>query len=327
MNTNRMKLIGIVLFIIILFAGGGYRLYLQNQNSLISTGTIEVTQVDITAKTYGYLKELKIKEGDTVTKGQVIATLDREDLKAQLEKNKASLLRVKTQLTDLEKGARFEELQQATANTKAALSIYEKSKKDYARSEQLYASGAISKQTLDLARTDFEVTENSLIATREKEILLNKGEREDVILAQKMSVKEAEESVKIAQIAVDDITILSPLNGVVLTKNFELGEYINTSNAIATVADPTDCWVKVYIPSTDLALIKLGQEVKVKIDAFPDKTFNGYIKEISDSAEYTPRQSITRNERANLVFKIKVQLNNDEGILKPGMPADVMFYD
>ncbi|MPN21978.1 hypothetical protein SDC9_169360 [bioreactor metagenome] len=86
-----------------------------------------------------------------------------------------------------------------------------------------------------------------------------------------------------------------------------------------------DCWVKIYVSSTQLGLLKVGQQVDVKVDSFPDRTFVGQIKEISQNAEFTPRQSITQHERANLVFAVKVKIANDERILKPGMPADVII--
>ena len=121
------------------------------------------------------------------------------------------------------------------------------------------------------------------------------------------------------------MTLYSPVNGVVLTKNYEVGEYVSAGMSVLTVVDLSDCWVRVYVPSDVLGVIKVGQECSVKIDAYPDRTFTGKIKEISDSAEYTPRNSITKRERANLVFAVKVALPNEEGIFKPGMVADVLI--
>jgi len=119
------------------------------------------------------------------------------------------------------------------------------------------------------------------------------------------------------------MTIISPLSGRVLSKNYESGEYAAPGSAITTIGDMSDCWVKIYISSTQLGLIQPGQEVKVHIDSFPDTLFTGVISEISDKAEYTPRQSLTDRERTNLVHAVKVKLANEDGRLKPGMPADV----
>ena len=86
-----------------------------------------------------------------------------------------------------------------------------------------------------------------------------------------------------------------------------------------------DCWVKIYVSTEQLGKIRLGQAASVKIDAYPDKTFRGEIKEISQNAEYTPRQSITQRERANMVFAVKVKLDNPAETMKPGLPADVVL--
>lgn len=102
---------------------------------------------------------------------------------------------------------------------------------------------------------------------------------------------------------------------------------MNAGASIATVADLSDCWVKVYVSPEELGRLRLGQCADVSIDGAPNQVRPGRIKEIKDSAEYTPRQSITRNERANLVFAVKVAVSNEDGIMKPGMPADVIFHE
>ena len=124
---------------------------------------------------------------------------------------------------------------------------------------------------------------------------------------------------------VADLEVSSPLAGRVLSKNYERGEYVNAGSAIATVGDLDDCWVKIYVSTEQLGKIRLGQAARVKIDAYPDKSFRGEIKEISQNAEYTPRQSITQRERANMVFAVKIRLDNLTEIMKPGLPADVVI--
>ena len=155
--------------------------------------------------------------------------------------------------------------------------------------------------------------------------LLIEGNREDEIEAQRRETQRAAAALENTKIALGDMTLYSPVNGVVLTKNYEVGEYVSAGMSVLTVVDLSDCWVRVYVPSDVLGVIKVGQECSVKIDAYPDRAFTGKIKEISDSAEYTPRNSITKRERANLVFAVKVALPNEEGIFKPGMVADVLI--
>jgi len=140
-----------------------------------------------------------------------------------------------------------------------------------------------------------------------------------------LEVERSEAVLAGSRTQIADLTVASPLAGRVLSKNYEVGEYINAGVAIATIGDLQDCWVKVYVSTEQLGQIRLGQSVKVKIDAYPDKTFKGVIKEINQNAEYTPRQSITQRERANMVFAVKVKIENAEEMMKPGLPADVVF--
>lgn len=317
----------IAAIIIFLLAGGitAYKLYFNKTEGITATGTIEVTRADITPKTSGYLKELKIIEGDTVKRSQVIATIGRPDLEAQKLRDEAALAKAAAQLRDLEKGARNQEIIEARGSAAGALAVYERTKADFERYQALYQQGAISTQQLDAARSAYQVAGNSLESTTARASLIEEGSRQDAIEAQRLEVERSKAVVALAQTALDDTVLTSPSDGLVLTKNYEPGEFVNAGAAVATIGDMKDCWVKIYISSTQLGLIKVGQQVEVKVDSFPNRTFVGQIKEISQNAEFTPRQSITKHERANLVFAVKVKIANDEMILKPGMPADVVI--
>ena len=106
-------------------------------------------------------------------------------------------------------------------------------------------------------------------------------------------------------------------------KNYENREYVNPGAPVATVLDLDDCWVKVYISSSQIGSIKIGQAADVFIDSFPGKIFMGAIKEVGTQTEFTPHNTLTQHERAAQVFAVKVKVDNSDGILKPGMPADV----
>lgn len=319
------KLIAGVVILALLIGAAGYKLFGKKETGITATGTIEVTKADITPKTSGYLSELRLKEGDWLTAGGVVAQISRDDLKAQLLRDEAALDKAEVELRDLEKGARNQERVQADAELAAAQSVFDKAKNDLTRYTVLYHQGAIAAQQLDSIRSAYEVAYNSLVAAEAKSSIITEGNRPDEIQAQRQEVKRAKAIVEVSKSLLADIEIRSPLSGLVLTKNFEQGEYVNAGAAIATVADMNDCWVKVYIPSTQLPAIKVGQAAGVKIDAFPEQMFPGVIREISDSAEFNPRQSITQRERANLVFAVKVGIDNSQGLLKPGMPADVVI--
>ena len=320
-----LKIVVIVLVALFVIGAAGYKLYGRSEQGITATGTIEVTKTDITSKVGGYLVELKVREGDAVNKGNLVAMIDRPDLKAQLWRDEAALSKARAQLRDLEQGARSQELQEAAANLAAARSQAVKAQSDFNRYSTLFREGAISTQQLDASRSAHEVAANALTAAQSRYSLLLSGNRPETIVAQRLEVERSEAVLAASRTQVADLEVNSPLAGRVLSKNYERGEYVNAGAAIATIGDMNDCWVKIYVSTEQLGKIRLGQAASVKIDAYPDKTFRGEIKEISQNAEYTPRQSITQRERANMVFAVKVKLDNPAETMKPGLPVDVVL--
>ena len=324
-KKTTIKIVVIVAALATVLGAAGYKLYGRTEKGITATGTIEVTKTDITAKVGGYLVELKIKEGDPVQRGQMVVKIDRPDLQAQLLRDEAALARAKAQLRDLEQGARSQELQEAAANLAAASAQATRAKADFERYSRLFREGAIAAQQLDNSRSAHEVAANSLLAAQSRYSLLQSGNREETIEAQRLEVARSEAVLAGSRSQLADTNVVSPLSGRVLSKNYEQGEYVNAGVSIATIGDMKDCWVKVFVSTAQMGQIRLGQAVKVKIDAYPDRAFRGEIREISQNAEYTPRQSITQRERANMVFAVKVKIDNPDEIMKPGLPADVVI--
>lgn len=319
------KLLALIVIIVVLAGFATYKMQSRKALGITATGTIEITRADIAPKVSGYIGELTIKEGDYVTLGQVIARISRPDLEAQKLRDEATLIKAQVQLADLEKGARPQEINEVQGTLVSGQAVYEKARKDYTRQQELFAQGAVSAQQLDATRSAYEVALATLAAYQARASLVTEGNRPDVIAAQKAEVERSQAIVKLAKTAIEDTVVVSPLDGLLLTKNFEQGEYVNAGAAIGTVGNWRDCWVKVYVSSTQLGLIWAGQNVNIRVDSFPGRQFSGQIKEISQQAEFTPRQSLTQQERANMVFAVKVKIDNAEGILKPGMPVDVVI--
>lgn len=321
--SKRFILAATVFFL--LTAAAGYKLLSGRESGITATGTIEVTRADISPKVGGHLSTLTIKAGDQIKAGELAAQISRPDLEAQALRDEAALAKAQVQLRDLEKGSRSQERREAEANLSSAQSVYTKSKADLDRYSTLYTSGAVSAQLLESVRSAHDVARSALVAAQSKLSLTEEGNRQDVIEAQKLEVERSKAILAATRSSLADTRIISPLSGLIISKNFESGEYVNPGSPIATVADLRDCWVKIYVSSSQLGLIQIGQAATIKIDGYPDRTFRGEIKEISQTAEFTPRQSLTQKERANQVFAVKVKINNDENLLKPGMPADVVL--
>ena len=319
------RLVAVITIFILLGAFASYKVWQRSDNKITATGTIEITKYDVSAKIGGYLTNLKIQQGDRVEAKSLIANVVKQELELGVLRDEAALAKAEAQLRDLEQGARDPERQEMLANVASTASVYEKAQTDYERFVKLHAQGAVADQQLDTAKSQLDGAYNAYQAAKEKLNLLNQGTRPETIEAQRLEVERNRAILKASQVLTNDTAIFSPASGLVLTKNYENGEYVNPGAAIATIGDMNDCWVKIYVPSTQLGLISIGQSTTVKVDSFPGRTFAGVIKEISQNAEFTPRQSITKEERANQVFAVKVKIDNSEGVLKPGMPADVVL--
>jgi HlyD family secretion protein len=326
---NRRKWTLVISLVLVLLTGAvGYLYYSKvysHQAKITATGTIEVTTADITPKVGGYLAELSIIEGDIVVDGQRVARIDRTDLELQMAQADSALKKAIFQLSDLERGSRPQEIKQVRAKLAAAESAYAKAQSDFGRYSKLYNDQAISAQQFDAIRSGRDIAYNDVAALRQSLSLLEEGTRMDQVSAQQEEVERSRYVLEISKSIFADTIITAPLSGVIVSKNYENREYVNPGAPVATVLDLDDCWVKIYINSTQIGSVKTGQPAEVFIDSFPGRVFPGTIKEVSTRAEFTPHNTLTQHERAAQVFAVKVKIDNSAGLLKPGMPADVII--
>jgi HlyD family secretion protein len=168
-----------------------------------------------------------------------------------------------------------------------------------------------------------EAARAELRAARERLALLLAGSRPEQVQAARGQVAQARSALAVARSRLREATVVSPITGVVLRKNLEAGEVANPGVSILTLMDPRDVWVRAYVPEDEVGRLKVGDAARIRVDAFPGRTFPGRLVEIGSEAEFTPKNVQTRKERVNLVFRVKIAVDNPDGILKPGMPADV----
>jgi HlyD family secretion protein len=318
----------IIVIVLLLVAGGGWwiwQAYYAGKTGVIqATGTIEGTDVDLGAKNSGTIQILTVDEGDTVKQGQVVAVLSRNDLVAQRDQDALAVTTAQAQLDDLVSGARAQEIAEGQASVNIAQANYNKAVDDLARNQQLYQSGAISKEVLDQYQTAVEVDKGQLDSAQAALSLLQAGNRPNAIAAARDEVKQSQAVLQSAQAVLNDLNVVSPINGTVLTKNYEQGEFVQMGAPIVTVVNLDDLWIRVYIPTDQLPVIKLGQQVHFTVSGLP-KAFTGTVEEINSQGEFTLKTIQTEEERANVVFGVKIRIDNQGGVLKPGMPADVTF--
>ena len=148
------------------------------------------------------------------------------------------------------------------------------------------------------------------------------GPRAEKIAQATARRKQAEAALALAETKLGYARLASPMNGVVLSKNVEAGEFVAPGTPVVTVGDLEHPWLRAYINETDLGRVKHGQRVRVTTDTYPGKVCEGRISFIASEAEFTPKNVQTQKERVKLVYRIKIDVANPELELKPGMPAD-----
>ncbi len=148
------------------------------------------------------------------------------------------------------------------------------------------------------------------------------AQRQQDLAAARAALAQAQANLRYLQVIAAHNTILSPRNAVVQVKNVEQGEVVAAGTALYTLVDPLDIWLRAYIPQDQIGRVRVGQVAHVSVDSFPGRVFEGHVIAISSKGEFTPGNVQTRGDRVKLVFSVKIRLDNRDGSLKPGMPAD-----
>jgi HlyD family secretion protein len=293
-----------------------------NEQYIKVSGNIEATEVNVGFKISGRIVHRSCDEGDWVEKGQVLARLDDEDLRQRCEVSRATLVSTQARLDKLLAGSRPEEIREAEAAVQQAQFDMQNKQITYERMEMLYGKQVIAKEAYDNAETAFKVAKAAFQRAQEVYRLVKEGPRKEDIDDARAQVEQARASLKLTETQLSYTVLYSPISGVVLVKSGEVGEVLNPGTSVLTLADIQNVWLKAYVSETDLGKVKWGQEVIVTTDLRPKKDFKGKISFISSQAEFTPKNIQTEKERVTLVYRIKVDLQNPDRELKPGMPAD-----
>ena len=292
------------------------------QNVLKLSGNIEAHESLVSFKVSGRIVALPVDEGMTVKTGDLLARVDNDDYRQQVALNQATTGVRDRQLALGLAGSRRQDIEAAEQTVNDARADLEQKKKDYARYQALYEKDEIPGQTRDQAATN--VTRAQAAYDRARQIYneLVEGTREEELAVERADVRQADQSLRLSQIELAYTVLRAPFRGVVLVRQAELGEVVSPGTPIVTLADLDHIWLRIYVPETDLGKVHWGQDVEVRTDTYPDKAYRGRISVISSEAEFTPKSVQTEKERVTLVYRVKVDIENPNYELKPGMPAD-----
>lgn len=299
-------------------AGGG-------ETILNATGYIVAAhKIQVASKVLGRVAWIGVDKGDKVVKGQVIARLEDDEYKAQLEQARGRLLALEARLKELETGSRPEEIDRSQAEFEEAQADVQNSKINLERNEKLSAEGVVSRQSLDDAKARYDRDVARMNALRKSMELVRIGPRREQIDAVRGQIVEARGSVAFFQSQLNNTVIKAPVTGTVLEREVEIGEFVTTSfvgergakGYVVSLADLNDLEAELDISQNDFAKLNPKQRGIVTTDAFPDRKYEGVIDEISPEAN---------RQKATVQVKVKV-LNPDE-YMRPEMNANVAFID
>lgn len=294
-----------------------------DDGTVFASGTMDATEIAVSFRMPGILHSRPVEEGSRVKPGELLAALDERESVARLHQVEAAQQAAQARLKDLEQGYRPQEIAEARAQTDQARANLSNLEEEARRSEALFHGGATSQQRRDKDRTAATVATEQHRAAQERLKLLQSGYRPETINASRAQLGEAQAAVEAARVAREDLQVKSPVDGVVTRTHAEAGETLGAGRPVVTVTDISRPWVRVYIPENQIGKVRLGAAAKIKVDTFPNREFDGRVSYVSSQAEFTPKNVQTQEERVKLVFAVNVTLDNRDGTLKPGMPADV----
>jgi HlyD family secretion protein len=295
----------------------------EDASRVEGTGTLEVVEVDVSALTPARVVRVWREEGDTVRAGDTLVSLTQSTVQADVSASRSRVEAAEAQLRDLEAGARPAELENAEAAVRAAESEATRTAQDLERLSTLLRTGGVSEQEVDAARTAATVTAAQRDQARDQLRLLREGARPQQVAGARAEVATARAALAAARQTASDLVLTAPVGGVVMLRNAEPGEVLGAGVSAMTIGELGAPYARIFVNQRALPGIALGARVEGVLDGRPQTPFAGTVVAINNKAEFTPRVALTEEERADLLFGVKVAFRDSAGALKPGLPITV----
>ncbi len=321
------------------------------QGLIQANGRIEGDHVTIASKFQGRIINLRVREGDAVKKGQVVAVLDDSQVKARVKQARKALAVIaaqvkaaQTSLALLKKEVPLsikiaeDGVAHARARIAEADASEQQAKREATRYRELFAYNAASEQAKE--RTDLAFTvaqkghDTSRIALKKAKENLASAElgwmriaaKKDAVNALKAEQERAWAVLEETESVLDDLTITAPSQGMITTRVVDRGEVVNAGAPLLDLVDLDRLYLKVYVAEYEIGKLRLGLQARIHTDAFADRPFKAVVRYIASRAEFTPKEGQTPDERVKLVYAVKLYLAaNPDHCLSPGMPADAVI--
>lgn len=328
-----LSIVGLIVTVL-LIGGCGEK---QKDQAIQGTGTVEMTETTISSKVSGKIVKIPAEEGQAVKNGDLLAELDHNELDAQIKAAQANLDLAKLRFQKSQQASKFTssasvndsraaQIAAAQNNLAVAKANLDDANRAYERMQKLFQGQLISQADFDQAGTRRNVAQAQYRAALNN-VTLSKSNpnTEDIDTANKQSsaqIEQATSNLALLQIQLNNTQITAPADSVLSAKLVQVGELVSPGTALFTLLDYSKPWVKIYLSLNDVERVKLNQKAYVKLDAY-DRKFDGRVSFISQEAEFTPKDFLSKDERVKQVFAVKIELNNKDGLFKAGLPVDV----
>jgi multidrug resistance efflux pump len=298
------------ILILVLIAAAAWLLSRRLTGTRVVSGTVEVDEAHVASRYGGRVEKIDAQEGDTLTNGQPIVELDAAELRARRD-NTAALL------DEMVHGPRPAEIDAAKHDWESLNAQLDFAMAEAKRQRELYKQNVNSPTDVDDATSRENSLQESSDAAKSRYDLLAEGTRPERIAQTRAQLAEID-----AQL--DEMRVAAPEDSVLEVLSVKPGDVLAADHEVATLLYLQHLWVRVYVPETWLGLIQVGQIVKVHTDSSGEE-FTGTVEQVNRSAEFTPRNVQTVEDRVRQVFGVKVRLPSDTGKLRAGMSVDVSF--
>ncbi len=288
-------------------------------------GNVDLRTVSLGLRVPGKISKIYFDEGQKVKKGDLLASVDKDLFQQSLDEIKAQVTMQKVQVEKLEKGYRKEDIAKAKALLAKSSAVLNKAEIDLKRYNKLLKTNSISKEKHDDILLSYNSAKAQYNYDKNNYKQLQDGYQKEDIESAHAKLKYLQEQEKEAQIHLHDTQLFAPNDGTILTRAYEVGAIVPQGSPIIEMALQNQYWVRSYISEKYLGIIKPTMKAKVYTDSRPNKPYNAIVSFISPQAEFTPKSVQTEELRTQLVYRVRLILQEHDNFIQQGMPVTIEF--
>lgn len=325
MKIHARVLIAVGVALVVAAAFGAMHLFSSHAADLRIYGNVDIRDVNLAFRVAGRVQRVLVDEGDKVQPGQLLAQLDPTPNEREVAEDEANVAALGARLALLRAGYRKEDVAQAQALVEERKATLVNAQELLERELRLADTGASTREHLQQAQAARDEAAARLAASQQAYAESKIGYRSEEIAEAAANFERAKASLAQARLRLDDTRLVAPSAGVVLTRAVEPGAMVATSTTVLSISLVQPVWVRAYVKETDLAAARPGTSVQIHADSLPGRTFSGQVGFVSPAAEFTPKNVESPDLRTDLVYRLRIIVDDPKGELRQGMPVTVDF--